>query len=142
MRDTPQDNAKAVLHFEQAIALDPNYGQAYAGLASAYFNACTAESGNSRWGYHSLTSSRSSWRVFEALKHPTPEAYRVNAYILQYQFKLDEAIAGLERAIAGRRQLCPIGRNADLCRTDRGRKGLHRCCLPRGSSFGEVAPLF
>jgi hypothetical protein len=38
-RDTPEDNAKAVLHFEQAIALDPNYGQAYAGLASAYFNA-------------------------------------------------------------------------------------------------------
>src|SRR5262249_16404096 len=36
----------------------------------------------------------------EALKRPTPEAYRVDAYILQYQFKFDEAIEVLGRAIA------------------------------------------
>ena len=36
----------------------------------------------------------------DALKHPTPAAYRVHAYALVWQFKFDQAIAELERAIA------------------------------------------
>ncbi len=35
----PADAKKAVEYFQEAIRLDPNYAQAYAGLASAYFGA-------------------------------------------------------------------------------------------------------
>ena len=109
LRETPEDNARAIPHFEQAIALDPNYGQAYAGLASAYFTAwLTGEwakpLGLSFYSFHYAFNIEIARKYMaylqEALKHPTPEAYRVNAYILMLQFKFDEAIAVLERAIA------------------------------------------
>ena len=38
---TQQDLQKAIEHFQQAIALDPNYALAYAGLADAYFALST-----------------------------------------------------------------------------------------------------
>jgi len=36
-RNTPDGAAKAKEHFEQALAIDPNYAQAYSGLALCYY---------------------------------------------------------------------------------------------------------
>jgi TolB-like protein/class 3 adenylate cyclase len=100
-RFTPEDNAKAIPHFEQAIALDPNYGQGYAGLAEAYIDALFEIGWQKPLGqsYPEIAKKLTAY-LQEALKHPTPEAYRVNSYILQGKFQFDEAVAGLERAIA------------------------------------------
>jgi TolB-like protein len=59
-RFTPEDNAKAIPHFEQAIALDPNYGQAMPGSLRHISMPCSNKDGKSRWGNHTLRSPRSS----------------------------------------------------------------------------------
>ncbi len=38
-RNTPEDNAKAVAHFQRAIALDPTFGRAHTALAKVYLKA-------------------------------------------------------------------------------------------------------
>ena len=43
-RATPEDVAKAIKYFEQAIALDPGYAAAHAGLADAFVFMATVES--------------------------------------------------------------------------------------------------
>jgi adenylate cyclase len=97
-RDTPADLAKAVPALEKAVSLDPNYGQAYAVLASVYWRAL------GQWEDALGVTSREATKrtdlyLDEALKHPSARAYRLIADRLQYQQKIDEAITYLERAI-------------------------------------------
>ncbi len=100
LRNNAEDYAKAVSQFEQAIALDPDYGQAYAALASSYLKAWSPGEWQETLGMPtSAIAKKFTASLQEALMRPTPEAYRVNAYLLQSQFKFDEAIATLEQAI-------------------------------------------
>ncbi|MBP1699486.1 MAG: guanylyl cyclase, partial [Deltaproteobacteria bacterium] len=41
LRQTPEDFRVAIVHFKKAVELDPNYGRAYAALASTYWEAYT-----------------------------------------------------------------------------------------------------
>ncbi|MET1026491.1 MAG: adenylate/guanylate cyclase domain-containing protein, partial [Dongiaceae bacterium] len=100
-RDTPEDLAKAVPILEEAVALDPNYGQAQALLAYIYQRARGYEHWEKALGLsHAEVIAKTSAWLQEAMKHPTPLAYQVAADRLLYEWRFDEAIANLERAIA------------------------------------------
>jgi TolB-like protein/class 3 adenylate cyclase len=101
-RDTPADFAKAVPHLERAIELDPNYGEALAALAQAYRRASRSTEWEQAVGGSSYadTVAKSVAYLQEALKRPSPRAFRLDADLRIYALQHDEAIADLERAIA------------------------------------------
>jgi len=84
-RFSADDFTRAVPYFEQAIHLDPNYGRAYAALASLYWKSA-------REGYtwtSKVSPDSSDWRAFTssrfkvdkylelAMRNPSPLAYQV-----------------------------------------------------------------
>jgi TolB-like protein/class 3 adenylate cyclase/Flp pilus assembly protein TadD len=98
-RTTPQDYVKAIPHFEQAIALDPNYGRAHAALAMTYFRSF-----DQRWaGTLGLTADDAFRKARDALKlaqaHPTSLSHQVAGNIARERGWYDEAIKELEAAI-------------------------------------------
>jgi TolB-like protein/class 3 adenylate cyclase len=100
LHDTAEDNAKAAKLFQQAVSIDPGYGQAYAELAYVHWRAFGFENWEKALG----TSRRETFAKLEsyldqALKHPSADGYALAADLLRYEQKYDEAIAGLERAI-------------------------------------------
>jgi TolB-like protein/class 3 adenylate cyclase/Flp pilus assembly protein TadD len=101
-RDTAADLAKAVPHLERAVALDPNYGEALAALAQAYRRAGSSTEWEQAVGASSYadTAAKAVAYLQEALKHPSPRAFRIDADLRIYAQQHDEAIADLERAIA------------------------------------------
>ncbi len=98
--DTAKDTAKAIAFFEQAVALDPGYSRAYAGLAAAYWSFVSS-GWNSAVGmewqhsYDGLTEN-----LAKALKNPTSLAYSVSAEWLARQGRPEEALAEIDRALA------------------------------------------
>jgi TolB-like protein/class 3 adenylate cyclase/Flp pilus assembly protein TadD len=101
-RDTPADLAEAVPHLKRAIALDPNYGEALAALAQAYRRAGSSKEWEQAVGASSYadTAAKAVAYLQEALKHPSPRAFRMDADLRIQANQHDEAIADLERAIA------------------------------------------
>ncbi|MGK9165788.1 adenylate/guanylate cyclase domain-containing protein [Inquilinus limosus] len=101
-RDTPADLAKAVPHLEKAILLDPNYGEAHAALAQIYKRAGTSSEWERAVGASSYADTRARMvaHLQEAMKHPSPRAFRIKADLLLNVEQHDEAIADLEHAIA------------------------------------------
>jgi TolB-like protein/DNA-binding winged helix-turn-helix (wHTH) protein len=99
-RDTEKDTLAAIKLFERAVALDPEYGQAYAALAAAQWRVvlsywfATSGAGWQR-AYEGLMRS-----LAEAKKRPTSLAYAVSAQLLSLQGRYDEAFADIERAMA------------------------------------------
>ncbi len=96
--NSPGNLGKAIPYFEQAIALDPNYGAAYAGLAAVYHQ--------SFGGYESALGlsptevySRRSEALRKALEHPTAQALQIYAQIPKSPNWIDDAIVGYEHAI-------------------------------------------
>jgi len=74
-RTTPEDFAKSIPYFEEAIRLDPEYGRAYAALAMVYILA-----NDWNWlgslGISSLdSSSRAQHYLAEAEKRPTSTSF-------------------------------------------------------------------
>lgn len=101
LRQTPSDFARAIGHFEKAIAEDPFFGRAQAALAAVYW-----ESYQSRW-YRRLGISPSShaWQLAsEHLKRsmvaPTPLAHKITSAMLIINHRFDEALVEANRAIA------------------------------------------
>jgi len=81
-RTTPDDYAKAIPHFEEAIRLDPTYGRAYAALAMIY-----VRSGERRWTAGlGMTGAEAYARgqkyLAEAMKLPTALAHQVAGIVL------------------------------------------------------------
>jgi tetratricopeptide (TPR) repeat protein len=98
--DTAKDTAKAIAFFEQAVALDPGYGRAYAGLGAAYWSFVSSgwqSAVGMEWerSYDGLTEN-----LAKALKEPTPLAYSVSAEWLARQGRPEEALAEIDRALA------------------------------------------
>jgi TolB-like protein/class 3 adenylate cyclase len=98
LRDTPNDLAKAVPYLEKAVTLDPEYSLAYAILASLYWRTI------GQWtdalnvtGWEAMNKIHTY--LTKAMKHPSPQAYRVAADILQAKQQYAEAIDLLQRAI-------------------------------------------
>jgi len=104
LRWTPDDLVEAVQSFKKAIKLDPNYGQAVAGLASAYRTA-TSYGGMGK----GLWASGVSWMEARmragqylklALKNPTAIAHHVNGLYYLGRRQHEKAVSEYERALA------------------------------------------
>ncbi|HEX5078983.1 MAG TPA: tetratricopeptide repeat protein [Geminicoccaceae bacterium] len=101
LRDnTPEEFAQAAAYFQTALALDPDFGQAWAQLAWIYWDADdqrTAALGLSSW-------REISTKLYESLeaaaKHPSPLYYQLVAELLVRERRSDEAIAILHKAVA------------------------------------------
>ena len=98
LRGTPEDIAKAVPLYQQALTLDPNFGRAIAELAWVYWNATDAVA--KALGFSGNTWDNVNEYLDAAAKHPSPTYYQVLGDWLVHQNKSDEAIADLEKAIA------------------------------------------
>ena len=100
LRATPEHYVLAVPFFEEAVRLDPDYGRAYAALASIYGNA--REKGwQTRLGLTPDDTLEKALEYLERAKaHPTPLGHQVASGFLSYAGRHDEAIAEAESAIA------------------------------------------
>lgn len=99
-RMTPQDIAKAVPYFEEAIALDPAYGRAYAAAAMVYARLYAW-----RWHYHLGLSrfearAKASKYLRSAQKHKTALAHQVAGLLAEADWQHAQALAELKEAIA------------------------------------------
>jgi len=97
-RNTPADIAVAVTYYEQALALDPNFGRAIAELAWAYWN--TDDQRVAALGHWEENNAKLYKFLAAAAKHPSPNYYQINAQILTRERKSDEAVASLQKAVA------------------------------------------
>jgi TolB-like protein/class 3 adenylate cyclase/Tfp pilus assembly protein PilF len=100
-RDTPEVAAQAIQHLQKAVAADPDYGEAHAVLAHAYWRAA----GNQPWeqalgSSQAELNAQSVAHLQEAMKHPSPRALQIAAEKQLNVQQHDAAIANLERAIA------------------------------------------
>ena len=101
-RWTPDDFRKALPFFQKAIELDPQYGRAYAAIASIY-----TEGYQKAWDWsHVLCVSAEAMPglageyLKEALKNPTPLAHQVASKWYVILLFSEESIAEAARAIA------------------------------------------
>ena len=97
---TPEDLAKSVPYFEEAIRRDPNYGRAHAALATVYWESWLNDWVKSLGMSHTEAKTKTRRHLEEALKDPTPLAHRIAARMRITAERWDEAIAEAERAIA------------------------------------------
>ena len=97
---TPEDLAKAISYFEEALQLDPNYGRPHAALATVYWDIGLNYWMKSLGMSYAEVREKAVQHLEEALKDPTPLAHRVAARIWVSDERWDEAIAEAERAIA------------------------------------------
>ena len=100
-RASPEDFVQAVKQYEQAIALDPNFGSAIAELAWIYWTASGATPYEKALGLSENEAvAKMNEYIKEAAKHPSAAYYEILADRLIQAQKSDEAIATVERAIA------------------------------------------
>ena len=96
---TKDDFAKAKMHFERALELDPNYSRAHAALAAVYI-----ESRWNRWRvsdhFFRDTNQLSRLHLQKAMKSPTALAYRIASFINILEGRPDETMENAKRAIA------------------------------------------
>ncbi len=93
--------AKVASLLRQAVALDPNFGQAWAELAWVYWNNSGIEEAERALGTpNSKIGGKIKELLSEAEKHPSSSYYALMADLLLWQRKSDEALASAERAIA------------------------------------------
>lgn len=102
VRRTPEDYVKAADYFKRALELEPNYGRAYAALASTYW-----ESSQRGWEWtrglgisHSGARDRANEYLQTAMKNPTPLAHQLASEMRGREHQHEEAITEARRAIA------------------------------------------
>jgi len=102
LRQTPEDFRVAIVHFNKAVELDPNYGRAYAALAATYWEASTRF-----WdvalgfSHHRDTYFQAEQFLAKAMRNPTPLAHQVASAMALHNQQHEEAISEAKRAIAG-----------------------------------------
>jgi TolB-like protein/Tfp pilus assembly protein PilF len=96
-RFTKEANAQARQMYEKAVALDPQYAEAYAWLGNTYVL---------EWAWHWSADSQTLERAL-ALAHQAitlddslPSAHSLLSWVYEYKQQYDQAIAEGERAIA------------------------------------------
>jgi TolB-like protein/DNA-binding winged helix-turn-helix (wHTH) protein/tetratricopeptide (TPR) repeat protein len=97
LQRNPEALLRAQEHYRKAIELDPRFALAYAGLADAqmagyYYSNQSLED--------TASQVESSIQSALAIDSELPEAYSARAVLRMEQWRLDEAIADLQRAIA------------------------------------------
>jgi TolB-like protein/tetratricopeptide (TPR) repeat protein len=95
---TKEGNTEARLMFEQAIALDPNFATAIAGLAKTH--VFDYVNGWSKAPDKSLETAYELANRAVALDDKNPEVHNMLGIVLHWMKDLDRAIAALERALA------------------------------------------
>ncbi len=107
-RLTPQDFVQAIPHLRRAVELDPDYGQAWAALASIYWIIyrkgeawsliVNPDPSNqiSMWG----ARDKAQALLRNAMRHPTPLAHQIESQISWDYRQYDLAIAEARRAVA------------------------------------------
>jgi adenylate cyclase len=96
-QETKEANAQARRLFEQALALDPQYAGAYAGLSSTHLRDWLLQWSPDR---QSLEHAFDAAQKALALDDTLPLAYIVLAPVYQKKNQHEQAIAAAERAIA------------------------------------------
>ncbi len=95
-RFTPEGLDTAIEYFHRAIALDPGYALAYAGLADAY----TTASEDSLSPREALPKAEAAARKAIALDDNLAEGHAALAHSLMHQWKLADAGKEFQRALA------------------------------------------
>jgi TolB-like protein/Flp pilus assembly protein TadD len=100
LRFTPEDNAKAVAHLEQAVELDPAYGRAYAALSLIYVRGCQW-----RWSEPLDMSNDGAYRLAysylaESENHPSSLTKVAASQLRLYSRRHEVAFTEAARAIA------------------------------------------
>lgn len=97
---TSPGDAAALLR--QAVAIDPEFGQAWAELAWVYWSAAGVDEAQAAIGTASYQETLVQLKELlkEAEKHPSSNYYRLMADLLVWQRKPEEAVIAAERAIA------------------------------------------
>ncbi|MDP6926357.1 MAG: tetratricopeptide repeat protein, partial [Rhodospirillales bacterium] len=93
---TVADYRKALVWLNKAVALDPEYSRAWAALASLYKEALDRE-WTSQLG---IDATKLSELLAKALQRPTALAHRVEADVLVFQNRLDDAMSAIDKASA------------------------------------------
>ena len=107
-RHAPEDFAAAIPHLELAVKLDPEYGQAWAALASIYW---IAHRKGEAWTSvvnpdpHNMVSwigarDKAEIKLRQAMRNPTPLAYQVASQISWDYRQFDRALDEAKQAIA------------------------------------------
>jgi TolB-like protein/class 3 adenylate cyclase/Flp pilus assembly protein TadD len=107
-RYTPEDFVKAIPHFERAVELDPNFGQAWAALASVYWisyrksYAWTLIVNPNRDNFVSSQGARHKAEQYleQAKRKPTPLAHQIESQMSWNFRQFDKALNEAERAVA------------------------------------------
>jgi TolB-like protein/class 3 adenylate cyclase/Flp pilus assembly protein TadD len=107
-RYTPEDFVEAIPHFERAVELDPDYGQAWAALASVYwisyrkFFTWTIIVNPDRNNFSSFLVARQKAEKYlvQAMRNPTPLAHQIESQMSWDYRQFDKAISEAERAVA------------------------------------------
>lgn len=100
-RRTPGDNARAVEHFESAIALDPGYSAAYTALAKVYARAMVAEQAYAdALGIHwSDGYTRARQLLEHGMAEPNADHHVLRSWLALRKHQHTQAVAEAERAL-------------------------------------------
>jgi TolB-like protein/class 3 adenylate cyclase len=107
-RYTPEDFARAIPHFEQAIKLDPNYGLASAALASIYWIAYRRSYSWSRFvnpNWNNMISvqgarNKAERHLRQAMRSPTPLAHQIESQFSWEYRQFERALKEAKQAVA------------------------------------------
>jgi adenylate cyclase len=114
-RYTPDCTARAAALFKKAIELDPNYGDAYVGLAQVYYQVTLftplLPALNMSW-YEARLRLRENTQM--AMKKPSPGAYNLSGLLYLSRRQHKEALAEEERGLA-------LEPNNPVCLFNKGR---------------------
>ena len=106
-RYTPEDFVEAIPHFERAVELDPDYGQAWAALASVYWisyrNSYTwtliVNPNSANFVSWRGASNKAELYLSQAMRNPTPLAHQIESQ-MSFNFRqFDKALSEAEQAV-------------------------------------------
>jgi len=94
------ETKKAIAQFEQAIALDPEYGRAHAALAAAYWRIAQSYWEVTTQGGFQRSFDRMHKALVNAMRQPNALAHTVSAEVLSKQGRYPEAFTEIGNAMA------------------------------------------
>jgi len=95
-----EETNKAIALFEQAIALDPDYGRAHAAIAAASWRIVESSWESTTEGGYQRAFDRMQEALVKAKRQPNGLAHAVSAEVLAKQGQYEEAFTEIGRAMA------------------------------------------